>query len=594
MALQFFAVHSDALAHTHDALHAHATSLGRKPPGPTRALRVAQLYGHLQLRAAGRPAFTLALCELAATWRLQPRQLRQDLALLHALGWLKASGTSRGTVIELHPSELSDEPPVLQPTIPYLHLEDPPPQPGRARGAEGAAGDKRRHGPTSRGLTPGIQPPPPSDHEQSAGTTERLPATPHGSPSPQAAQEAPQGRLDPANDGKVPPVASGPSEGLLEAAGVMTHSGLDPRPGKQATQPTPQPTSADPLATATQPEPSASKGPRQATPGLLQHMAALYNTHRPPTWPAYQLRGNGLRAKLRQALQQAGDAEALAATLVAALRAVPPFWRHTYPVGRSGAECMAVLFATDRSCAGLGVEFWHLFTWAQAGEAAAQASTSAEATAGSSGHGAAEDPLSRAQRLFLWDSGIWRGQGREALLLSPAQKRELTLLLEAHGHGIAGTAERQFAETFALEGEPSRANDSTATDSRLTQPLQPADPPPRQPHPEHQAHHVQSTGRPCQGATSSLSAKLHPAPRHPASPLAKATSERPPVGRSPAKRHQVSPSHPATVSLQRPSRLASPGSPRQAVAKPPATSSRQRPPSRGLPPTPLRPPARAG
>jgi hypothetical protein len=204
MALQFFAVHSDALAHTHDALHAHATSLGRKPPGPTRALRVAQLYGHLQLRAAGRPAFTLALCELAATWRLQPRQLRQDLALLQALGWLTASGTSRGTVIELHPPELSGEPPVLQATIPYLHLEDPPPQPGRARGAESAAGDKRRHGPTTRGLTRRIEPPPQSEHEQSAWPTAPLPATPHGPPLLEMAQEASQSGLAPADRALVP------------------------------------------------------------------------------------------------------------------------------------------------------------------------------------------------------------------------------------------------------------------------------------------------------------------------------------------------------------------------------------------------------
>lgn len=594
MALQFFAVHSDALAHTHDALHAHATSLGRKPPGPTRALRVAQLYGHLQLRAAGRPAFTLALCELAATWRLQPRQLRQDLALLHALGWLTASGTSRGTVIELHPPELSGEPPVLQATIPYLHLEDPPPRPGRARGDESAAGDKRRHGPTSRGLTRRIEPPPQSEHDQVAGPTAPLPATPHDSPSPQTAQEAPQDRPAPVHEANAPSAATSSSECPLGAAGVMAHSSLDPQPGEQATKPPPQPTSADPLATATHTAPTPPKSPHLAPPALLQRLAALYNTHRPPTWPAYQPRGNGLRAKLRQALQQAGGAEALAATLIAALAAMPPFWRHTYPVGRSGAECMAVLFATDRGCAGLGVEFWHLFTWAQAGEAAAQASTSAEATAGSSAHGEAEDPLSRAQRLFLWDSGVWRGQGREALLLSPDQKREVTLLLEAHGLGIPGTAERQFPEALALEGEPSLTDDSTATDSRHTQPLQPPHPRPRQPHSEHPADRVQSSGRPCQEATSSPSAKLHPASRHPASPLARATSERPPAGRSPARRHQASPSHPATLSLQRPSRLASPGSRRQAVAKPPATSSRLRPPSRGFHPTPLRPPARAG
>jgi hypothetical protein len=109
MALQFFAVHSEALAFTHDALQAHAKSLGLRAPGPTHALRIAQLYGHIQLRAAGRPVVSLAVCELAACWRLQPRQLRQDLALLQELGWLTATGTSRGTVIALHPPEASSD-----------------------------------------------------------------------------------------------------------------------------------------------------------------------------------------------------------------------------------------------------------------------------------------------------------------------------------------------------------------------------------------------------------------------------------------------------------------------------------------------------
>jgi len=108
MALQFFAVHSEALATTHEALQRHASSQGLRPPGPTRALRIAQLYGHLQLRAAGRSSLALALSELAASWRFQPRQLRQDLALLQALGWLSARGTTRGTVISLSGPEPAD------------------------------------------------------------------------------------------------------------------------------------------------------------------------------------------------------------------------------------------------------------------------------------------------------------------------------------------------------------------------------------------------------------------------------------------------------------------------------------------------------
>jgi len=64
---------------------------------------------------------------------------------------------------------------------------------------------------------------------------------------------------------------------------------------------------------------------------LLQRLAGLYNQHRPSTWPAYQPRGNGLGTKLRQALRQAGSADALADTLTAALQSMPPFWRTTSP-----------------------------------------------------------------------------------------------------------------------------------------------------------------------------------------------------------------------------------------------------------------------
>ena len=39
MALQFFSVHSEALAFTHDSLRRHAAEQGQRPPGPTRALR---------------------------------------------------------------------------------------------------------------------------------------------------------------------------------------------------------------------------------------------------------------------------------------------------------------------------------------------------------------------------------------------------------------------------------------------------------------------------------------------------------------------------------------------------------------------------
>jgi pyruvate/2-oxoglutarate dehydrogenase complex dihydrolipoamide acyltransferase (E2) component len=364
MALQFFAVHSEALAYTHDALQAHAAAHGLRCPGPTRALRIAQLYGHLQLRAAGRTVFSLALCELATSWRLQPRQLRQDLALLQALGWLSATGTSRGTVITL------------------LEL---------------------------------------------------------GVAQPQASEPL-----------EVPEPTELPAQGLLEPTDPQGHSGRSAPalPACSADQAPPASlTSPKAGRTATPAEPSQSSRRPSSELALLKHLTDLYNLHKPPTWPSYHPRGHGLKCKVRQALKQAGNPDALAASLIAALQAMPPFWRTTYPVGRSGAECFAALFSTDRGSAGLGVEFWHLFTWAQA--AASPPAGTAEPSTTPGVAPTPELPLQRAQRLFLWDSGIWRGQGREALLLSPTEKRELALLLEAHGQGIPGTAERQFADPEA-------------------------------------------------------------------------------------------------------------------------------------------------
>jgi hypothetical protein len=384
MALQFFAVHSEALATTHDALQRHASAHGLRPPGPTRALRIAQLYGHLQLRSAGRSSVVVALSELAATWRFQPRQLRQDLALLQALGWLSARGTTRGTVISLSGPEPAE----------------------RADG----------------------------DGQPAQGFPE--PAAPHpAKPEPPALRV---GQLDPAA-----PFAA------------------RPKPAAQPV-PAPSPKPAPPVGSPSPPE--TAKAPKaDESRDLLQRLAGLYNQHRPPTWPAYQPRGNGLGTKLRQALRQAGSADALADTLTAALRSMPPFWRTTYPQGRSGSECMAALFSTDRGCAGLGVEFWHLFSWAQAaGNSCADAGGAWRAAAVLDGadHGGAPmavgqpgDDLERARRLFLWDSGVWRGQGREALLLSQQQKRELALLLEASGEGIPGTAEQQFLDPD-LEPDP--------------------------------------------------------------------------------------------------------------------------------------------
>lgn len=453
MALQFYAVHSAALAHTYDSLQRLAQLQGRPAPGPTRALRVAQLYGHLQLRSGDRESFSLPLCELAASWRLQPRQLRQDLALLAQLGWLSAVGTSRGTEITLHPFE------VHQPAHQGITLArslsaaswpsgvswavtspidgfgvsggvlEGPEGFRRGTGAEGAVGDGTGASDAFTLRSPGLQP-------ISAGET-AIPASASKPGSPAS------------------------KSGASEAS--------DPQPSA-ARAPSPR-----------RPSPS----PAVAEPQLLAQLSELYNLHKPLSWPAYHPRGHGLRAKVRQALRQSGGPEALSATLIAALQGMPAFWRTTYPQGRSGAECFAVLFSTDRGCAGLGVEFWHLFTWAQAADASSPGGLAQPVGHTASGASAA-DPLQRAGRLFLWDSGVWRGQGREALLLSLQEKRELTLLLEAHGQGIPGTAERQFA-----------APDPEVAPVRQPKPeLRPE--PDQKPEPGNRALHQPQRCQPCQ------------------------------------------------------------------------------------------------
>lgn len=379
MALQFFSVHSEALAFTHDSLRRHAAEQGHRPPGPTRALRVAQLYGHLQLRAAGRRSFSLPLCELAASWRLQPRQLRQDLALLQSLGWLEARGTTRGTHITLHspsPSPQSAEAPAEEPQ-PAMGRDDVEPLavPGPGR------------------------------------------AEPHGTRAKPSQARAPR------SSGK-----------------------------------------AVPRSDATPP----------ADRALLDQLSGLYNQHRPPSWPAYQPRGTALLGRIGQALRHAGGPDALAAALRAALTAMPSFWRTTYPQGRSGAECFSALFQADRANAALGVEFWHLFHWSQAaargpwpcGSGSAAADPGPGAVDGLGGEPAeGAERLAQARLLLVWDAGLWRAQGREALHLSQGEKRDLARLLEAQGIGIPGSADRQFP----LPETPAPTSDLTALEPSPTE-----------------------------------------------------------------------------------------------------------------------------
>ncbi len=295
--MQFFAVRSEAIARTHQALQALSLQGATSGSGPSRALRVAQLYGHLQVRSADSGQLNLVLSELAAQWHLQPRQLRADLEALQAMGWLSYAGTSRGTDIQLHePTSLS---------------------------------------------------------------------------------------------------RSGASKG--------------PDTGK--------PDAANPAAQTCGYE-------------LLERIAEHYNHHKPTSWPAYRAKGQALLPKLQRAIRHAGDLDRFLGRLAQALAAMPAFWRTTYPQGRSGAECLAVLLACDRSCAGLGVEFWHVFSWGSAADSPPMGTSTA----------------SRAQMLLAWDGHHWRGQGVAALKLSLKEKRQLAEALEAAGHGIAGTAAKQFAE----------------------------------------------------------------------------------------------------------------------------------------------------
>ena len=296
--MQFFAVRSEAIARTHQALQALSLQGATSGSGPSRALRVAQLYGHLQVRSADSGQLTLVLSELAAQWHLQPRQLRADLEALQAMGWLSYAGTSRGTDIQLHE-------------------------------------------PTS-----------------------------------------------------------------------LSRSGSSKGPG-----------ASNPAAATHQPaQPGSSE--------LLERVAEHYNHHKPTSWPAYRARGQALLPKLQCAIRHAGDLDRFLGRLAQALAAMPAFWRTTYPQGRSGAECLAVLLACDRSCAGLGVEFWHVFSWGSAADSPPMGTST----------------VSRAQMLLAWDGHHWRGQGVAALKLSLKEKRQLAEALEAAGLGIAGTAAQQFAE----------------------------------------------------------------------------------------------------------------------------------------------------
>ncbi len=319
--MRFYATRTEAIQRTYSALQ----QLDQRRKGstnPSRAIRVATFYGHLQCRANAAGSVQLALRELASSWHLQPRLLREDLADLQALGWLNFRSDAFGTQVQLQ--EISDQP----------------------------IGDQ---------ATAELQP------------TEPEPAEPE----------------------------------------------------------------------AIQIKPQAENTPSQSQ--LIAQFAALYNQHKPKSWPSYSPNGNSLAARLQRAIRHAGGQKAFDQVLIQALQAMPEFWRSVYPQGRTGGACVAALLSGDRSTTGLGVEFWHVFSWGAPGSRAMGPGAKASA-AGTQGSSAESDPdFRRACRLFVWGDHAWRGQGMEAFELPDQEKQRLTELLEAAGLGSPGQAAKQFA-----------------------------------------------------------------------------------------------------------------------------------------------------
>ena len=349
--MRFYAISTEAIQHTTRALEQLEPRRKGSARG-SRALRVAQLYGHLQLRARGGGSVVLGLRELAMAWSLQPRDLRTDLRDLQALGWLQYRSTTKGVWVQL--------------------------------------------------------------------------ADPHLEVDP---REAPVTQAQVLND-----ASDVPASQLVTAL---------------------QPTPPEPLE---EPEPSGGVASSQLDDGLIARFTETYNRYRPSSWPTYSPRGGALAARLRRAIRHAGNEEALLARLAQALGAMPEFWRTTYPQGRSGADCITALLSADRKAAGLGVEFWHLFSWGSQGQTPGSAGTASQRTFdGIGGNTAAvgtgcmaatlHPDHRRACELLAWDGHAWQGRGMAAAQLPASEKQHLAEVLEAAGFGKPGQAAEQFAQT---------------------------------------------------------------------------------------------------------------------------------------------------
>jgi len=99
--MRFYAVCIEAIQHTHCALQCLAGQLHGSSQ-PSRALRVATLYGHLQCHADTKGRVQVGLRQLAEAMLLHRNLLRADLRDLEALGWLSSAGCPGGLQIQLH------------------------------------------------------------------------------------------------------------------------------------------------------------------------------------------------------------------------------------------------------------------------------------------------------------------------------------------------------------------------------------------------------------------------------------------------------------------------------------------------------------
>jgi hypothetical protein len=102
--MRFYAVSTEAVELTFRALQ----KLDRERKGshrPSRALRVATLFGHLQCRARGGTNVQVGCRQLAEAWHLHPREIRADLQDLEAIGWLSCTSSTTGLCIRLHEPE---------------------------------------------------------------------------------------------------------------------------------------------------------------------------------------------------------------------------------------------------------------------------------------------------------------------------------------------------------------------------------------------------------------------------------------------------------------------------------------------------------